>query len=62
MQKFQPFRRQFTADKVDACRVAARLWDAGDESKLDWIFGHDEDNRDRRGCGFGRERRSVGAL
>ena len=32
MQKLQPLRRQFTAEKVDARRVAARSWEAGDES------------------------------
>src|SRR5262249_8877682 len=61
MQKLQPLRRQFTADKVDAGRVAARSWEAGDESKLDRVFGEDEDNGDRRGRSFGRQRRSIGA-
>ena len=61
MQKFQPLRRQFTADKVDARRVAARPCEAGDESKLDRVFGEDEHDGDRRGCRLGRERRSVGA-
>src|SRR5712691_1084188 len=61
MQKLQPLRRQFTADNVDARRAAARLGDAGDESKVDRIFGEDEHDGDRRGCRFGRERRSVAA-
>src|SRR5262249_26196100 len=61
MQEFQPLRRQFTADKVDACRVAARPWDASDEPELDWVFGEDEDNGDRRGRRLGCKRRSVAA-
>ena len=61
MQKLHPLRRQFTADKVDACRVAAGPCKAGDESKPDRIFGKQEDNGVRCGRRFGRERRRVGA-
>src|SRR5262245_11484562 len=60
MQKLQPLRSQFTADKVDACRVAARPWEAGDESELNRVFGEDEDNGDRRGRHLGRQGSSVG--
>ena len=57
-QKFQPFCRQLADEKIDARQVAARPGEAGDETKPDRVFGDAEDDRNRRGCCFGRERRS----
>jgi hypothetical protein len=37
------------AEKIDACQVAARAGEAGDETKPDRVFAGDEDDRDRRG-------------
>src|SRR5262249_35863899 len=44
-------------DKVDACQIAARPREAGDETKPDWIVGDGKDDGDRRGCSLGREGR-----
>jgi hypothetical protein len=35
---------------VDGCHVAARPGEAGHKTKLDRVFGSDEDDGDRRGC------------
>ena len=43
-------------EKIDSGRVAARPVEAGDETNSNRIFGDVEDDRDRRGCGFGRKR------
>src|SRR5262245_57689601 len=42
--------------KINASRVAARPSEAGDKFELDRVFADTEDNRDRRGRSFGRER------
>ena len=60
-QELQSLRRQLTADKVDARRVAARPGETRDKTKPDRVFGEDEDNGDRRGCCSGRKRRRGGA-
>ena len=57
-QEFQPLCRQLGSEKIDACQVAARPGEAGDKTKLDRVFGDDEDDGDRRGCRLGRQRRS----
>ena len=56
MQEPQPLGRHLRGEKIDAGRVAARPGEAGDKTKLDRVFGDAEDDRDRRGCSFGRER------
>src|SRR5262245_22794208 len=57
MQKPQPLGRSLLAEKIDASRIATRSSEAGDQTELDWVFANTEDDRDRRGCSFGRERR-----
>src|SRR5262249_9264416 len=47
-----------TTQKIDACEVAARTGEAGDKTKLDRVFGGDENDGDRRGCRLGRRRHS----
>jgi hypothetical protein len=42
--------------KIDAGRVATGPGEAGDKTKLDRIVTDAEDDRDRRGRSFGRER------
>src|SRR5262249_54282875 len=46
---------------IDAGGVAARPGEAGDETKLDWVFANDEYDRDGRCCSFGRERMNCAA-
>ena len=43
-------------EKINASRVAARPSEAGDKIELDRVFADAEDDRDRRGRSFGRER------
>src|SRR5262249_16781906 len=49
-----------TCEPIDACQVAVRPGEAGDETKPDRIFGGDEDDGNRRGCRLRRERRESG--
>src|SRR5262249_11499331 len=49
---------QLGRDKVDACQIAARPREAGDETKPDGIVADDKDDGDRRGCSLGREGRN----
>ena len=56
MQEPQPLGQNFTGEKIDTGRVAARLRQAGDETELDRVFAHLEDDRNRRGRRFGPER------
>src|SRR5262249_28567785 len=58
-KEFQPLRYQLTSDPIDPCDVTARLGEAGDKTKSDWVFGDAEDNWNRRGCRLGRERRGA---
>src|SRR5262245_55772696 len=51
----QPLGRDLSGQKIDAGRVAARPGKASDQTKLDRVFGDAEDDRNRRGGGFGRE-------
>jgi len=61
MQEPQPLGRYLPAEKVEACGVAAGPGKAGDKTKLDWVLGDAENDRDRRRCRFGRARsRSAG--
>ena len=41
---------------IDAGRIAARPGEAGDKTKLNRVTADAENDRDRRGCSFGRER------
>jgi hypothetical protein len=57
-----PFRKSYPDPsrpeiKDNARNVAARPVEARDEAVPDWIAPGPEDYRNRRGCGFGRERR-----
>src|SRR5262249_16363341 len=57
-QEFQPLCHQLSTEKIYSCQVAARLGEASHQTNPDWIFGDDEDDRNRRGCRLGRRRRS----
>ena len=57
-QEFQPFCRQFNSEKTDPCQIAFRSGEAGDKTVLHRVVANTEDDRDRRGCRFGRQRRS----
>jgi hypothetical protein len=59
MQQSQPLGVHLLGEKIDAGRVAARPGEAGDKTKLDRVFSDAEDDRDSRGCSFGRKRDSV---
>ena len=43
-------------EKIDASHVAAWPCEACDQTELDWIVPNPEDDRDRRGRSFCRER------
>src|SRR5262245_14219619 len=61
MQEPQPLGRHLPTEKIDASQVASGPGKAGDQNKLDRVLGDAENNRDRRGCGFGSKRsRCVG--
>ena len=55
MQEPQPLCHQLSIEKIDAGRVAARPGEAGDKTKPDRVIADAEDDRDRRGCSFGRQ-------
>src|SRR5262245_11516602 len=57
-QELQSLCGQLGTEKIDTCQVAARPRETGDQTKPDWVFTDGYDDRDRRGCRFGRERRS----
>src|SRR5262249_3943982 len=59
LQKCHPLRTQLSCEKIDAGQVSARPGEAGDETELDGVFADAEDDRDRRGRGFGGKRSSV---
>ena len=59
MQESQPLGHHLLDEKIDAGRVAARPGEAGDKTKLDRVFADAEDDRDRRGRSFGRDRSGV---
>src|SRR5262249_47235218 len=54
MEKSQPLGRNFSGEKIDPGRVAARLGKAGDETKFDGVVADAEDDRDRCGRSLGR--------
>src|SRR5262245_13010608 len=56
MQEPQPFGTNFTEEKIEPGRIAARPGEVRDETYSCWVFGDAEDDRDRRGSSFGRKR------
>jgi hypothetical protein len=56
-QQLQPFRPQHAGEKAHARDVAPRSVEAGHKTVLDRIAPGREDDRHRRGCGPGCERR-----
>src|SRR4029077_19140093 len=56
-QESQPFCRQLTHEKIDACQIAARPGKAGDKTKPDRIIANGEDDGDRGGRRLGHEGR-----
>src|SRR5262249_6224437 len=56
VQQPQPFGHHLGREKIDPRQVSARPGEAGDQTKLDRVVADAEDDRDRRGRGFGRER------
>src|SRR6516165_2009899 len=54
MEKSQPLGRNFSGEKIDPSRVAARLGKAGDQTKPDGVLADAEDDRDRCGRSLGR--------
>jgi hypothetical protein len=61
VQQTQSLGHNFGGQKIDAGRIAARPGKAGDQTQLDRVFGDAEDDRDRRGRGFGRRAAAVKA-
>ena len=55
VQEPQPLGHNFSDEKIDAGRIAARPGKAGDQTQLDRVFADAEDDRDRRGRSFGRK-------
>ena len=58
-QKLQPLCRQLADEKIDACQVAARPGEAGDQTKPDRVVADSENDRNCRGCRLGRQCRAV---
>src|SRR5262249_2606304 len=56
MQEPQPFGANFTEEKIEPGRIAARPGKIRDETYSRWVFGDAEDDWDRRGRSFGRKR------
>jgi hypothetical protein len=56
VQECQPLGHHLLGEKIDAGRVAAWPREAGNKTKLDRVIIDTEDNRNRRGCSFGRNR------
>jgi hypothetical protein len=56
MQEPQPFGTNFTEEKIEPGRIAARPGEIRDETYSRWVFGDAEDDWDRRGRSFGRKR------
>jgi len=56
-QECKPLSHQFVKKIIDTCHVAARPGEAGNKTKPYWVVANIENNGDRRGCRFGRQRR-----
>jgi hypothetical protein len=50
MQEPQPLGHNFTEEKIDPGRIAARAGEVRDKTHPHWVFGDAEDDGDRRGC------------
>jgi hypothetical protein len=59
MQKPQPLGVHLPIEKIHAGRGAARPGQAGDKTSFDRVCTDAENNRDRRGRRFGRDRNLV---
>jgi hypothetical protein len=55
-KQFEPLRREFGGNVAEPRDVAARAGETGDKADLDRIGDKGEDDRDRRGGGFRRQR------
>jgi hypothetical protein len=60
-QKLEPFGIHHGSEEADACEVAARPGETGDQTLPDRVVAGDEDDWDRRRCVFRRVRRWVAA-
>jgi hypothetical protein len=60
VQHLQLLLGQLHAQRGHAGDVAARPIQAGDKANLDRVAPYRKDDRDRCGCGFGRDRRVYG--
>ena len=58
-QQLEPFGRQLVGEDAEAREVAARPGETGNQTGRDGVIAAGEDDRDRRGRVFRRERRSV---
>jgi hypothetical protein len=47
------------ASRFAANSFGKKIDQAGDKTKLDWVFADAEDDRDRRGCSFGGKRSKI---
>src|SRR5262245_53083038 len=61
MQEPQPLCRHLSIEKIDTGQVAARPGEAGDKTKPDRVIADTEDDRNCRGCSFGRQCGQVAA-
>ena len=61
MQDPQPLCRHLGIEKIDTRQVAARPGEAGDKTKPDRVIADTEDDRNCRGCSFGRQCGQVAA-
>ena len=50
----QPLGHHLVGEEIDAGHVAAGPGEAGDKTNMERVFADAEDDRDRRGCSFGR--------
>src|SRR5262245_53731038 len=62
MQELQPFGLKFIRKHIDARKISARVGEAADETKPDWIVADQKYDGDLRDGSFGREcrRRASG--
>ena len=56
MQQPQSLGRYLLDENIDACRIAARLGEAGDKANPNRVLADAEDDWDRHCCSFGRAR------
>jgi hypothetical protein len=56
VQQSKSLGHHLVDEKIDAGGIAPGPGKAGNKPKLDWVFADTEDNWNRRGCSFCRER------